>query len=97
MYNGIPDIGEILMGSDECETLFFILLDLLEFLAKPSKPPRKRNIEAVAVTSCAPKEHRSLLKEQKKKLTKKYEGLITTLVDRCEHNINMVILFIELN
>lgn len=36
------------------------------------------------------KEGRSLLREQKRKLTKKYESLVTALVDRCEENVIMV-------
>lgn len=52
---------------------------------RPVKPPRKRNIHgSVANTS---KEGKHLIKEQKKKLNKKYERLITALMDRCEENI----------
>ncbi|KAM3956827.1 LOW QUALITY PROTEIN: centrosomal protein 89kDa [Aphomia sociella] len=55
---------------------------------KPAKPPRKRNIQAIAVSSPRmSKENRSLLREQKRKLTKKYESLITSLMDRCEGNV----------
>ncbi|KAJ8710030.1 hypothetical protein PYW07_009396 [Mythimna separata] len=55
---------------------------------KPAKPPRKRTIQAIAVSSPRPtKEGKSLLKEQKRKLTKKYEQLITSLMDRCEENV----------
>ncbi|KAL0812068.1 hypothetical protein ABMA28_009458 [Loxostege sticticalis] len=55
---------------------------------KPAKPPRKRNLQGIAVTSPRlSKEGKSLLREQKKKLTKKYESLITTLMDRCEENV----------
>lgn len=55
---------------------------------KPAKPPRKRHIQAIAVSSPrAPKEGKSLLKEQKRKLTKKYEQLITSLMQRCEENV----------
>ncbi|XP_013138206.1 PREDICTED: centromere-associated protein E [Papilio polytes] len=51
----------------------------------PVKPLRKRNIHGnVANTS---KEGKHLIKEQKKKLNKKYERLITALMDRCEENI----------
>ncbi|CAG9792781.1 unnamed protein product [Diatraea saccharalis] len=58
---------------------------------KPAKPPRKRNLQGVAVASPKlSKEGKSLLKEQKRKLTKKYESLITTLMDRCEDNIVMI-------
>ncbi|XP_059056010.1 protein Cep89 homolog [Achroia grisella] len=55
---------------------------------KPAKPPRKRNIQAIAVSSPRmSKENRSLLREQKRKLSKKYESLITSLMDRCEENV----------
>ncbi|XP_063369695.1 protein Cep89 homolog isoform X2 [Cydia amplana] len=55
---------------------------------KPPKPPRKRNIQAVAITSPRPsRESKSLLREQKRKLSKKYEGLITTLISRCEESV----------
>ncbi|CAH0596906.1 unnamed protein product [Chrysodeixis includens] len=55
---------------------------------KPAKPPRKRPIQGVAVSSPrTSKEGKSLLKEQKRKLTKKYEQLITSLMDRCEENV----------
>ncbi|KAJ8710845.1 hypothetical protein PYW08_009360 [Mythimna loreyi] len=55
---------------------------------KPAKPPRKRTIQAIAVSSPrSTKEGKSLLKEQKRKLTKKYEQLITSLMDRCEENV----------
>ncbi|XP_072948033.1 uncharacterized protein Cep89 isoform X2 [Epargyreus clarus] len=57
---------------------------------KPPKPPRKRNIQGVAVTSPRTKEGRSLLKEQKRKLTKKYEGLITALMDKCEEHTVLI-------
>ncbi|CAK1591244.1 unnamed protein product [Parnassius mnemosyne] len=49
---------------------------------RPAKPPRKRNMHANSG-----KEAKVLLKEQKKKLGKKYEGLITALMDRCEENV----------
>ncbi|XP_049879907.1 protein Cep89 homolog isoform X2 [Pectinophora gossypiella] len=52
---------------------------------KPPKPPRKRNLQT-EVTSPSTKEGRSS-KEHKRKLTKKYEGLITALIDRCEENV----------
>ncbi|XP_026728125.1 protein Cep89 homolog [Trichoplusia ni] len=55
---------------------------------KPAKPPRKRTTQGIAVSSPrTSKEGKSLLKEQKKKLTKKYEQLITSLMDRCEENV----------
>ncbi|XP_026750551.2 protein Cep89 homolog isoform X2 [Galleria mellonella] len=58
---------------------------------KPAKPPRKRNIQAVAVSSPkTSKESRTLLREQKKKLTKKYESLITSLMERCEENVTQL-------
>ncbi|XP_053618608.1 protein Cep89 homolog isoform X2 [Plodia interpunctella] len=56
---------------------------------KPAKPPRKRNIQGIAVASSPKtiKDNKALLREQKRKLTKKYESLITTLMDRCEDNV----------
>ncbi|XP_073962477.1 uncharacterized protein isoform X1 [Choristoneura fumiferana] len=58
---------------------------------KPPKPPRKRTIQAVAMTSPRPsRENKSLLKEQKRKLSKKYEGLITTLIGRCEESVVVI-------
>lgn len=55
---------------------------------KPTKPPRKRTIQGMAVASPrSTKEGRSLLKEQKRKLTKKYEQLISSLMERCEENV----------
>ncbi|CAB3229858.1 unnamed protein product [Arctia plantaginis] len=55
---------------------------------KPAKPARKRNIQGIAVTSPrGSKEGKSLLKEQKRKLTKKYEQLINSLMERCEKNV----------
>ncbi|XP_047035751.1 protein Cep89 homolog [Helicoverpa zea] len=55
---------------------------------KPTKPPRKRTIQGIAVASPrSTKEGRSLLKEQKRKLTKKYEQLISSLMERCEENV----------
>ncbi|XP_063833953.1 protein Cep89 homolog [Ostrinia nubilalis] len=58
---------------------------------KPAKPPRKRNLQGIAVTSPRlSKEGKYLLREQKKKLTKKYESLIVTLMDRCEENVVMI-------
>ncbi|KOB77638.1 Uncharacterized protein OBRU01_03753 [Operophtera brumata] len=62
--------------------------DPRDVIDKPAKPPRKRTIQAIAVSSPRlSKEHKSLLREQKRKLTKKYESLINTLMDRCEENI----------
>ncbi|KAG6451492.1 hypothetical protein O3G_MSEX007188 [Manduca sexta] len=58
---------------------------------KPAKPPRKRNVQGIAVSSPRQsKEGKSLLKEQKKKLTKKYESLITALMERCEENVLVI-------
>ncbi|XP_075985332.1 centrosomal protein 89kDa [Anticarsia gemmatalis] len=55
---------------------------------KPAKPPRKRNIQGIGMSSPrGSKEGKSLLKEQKRKLTKKYEQLITSLMERCEENV----------
>ncbi|PZC72248.1 hypothetical protein B5X24_HaOG211661 [Helicoverpa armigera] len=55
---------------------------------KPAKPPRKRTIQGIAVASPrSTKEGKSLLKEQKRKLTKKYEQLISSLMERCEENV----------
>ncbi|KAF9423411.1 hypothetical protein HW555_001220 [Spodoptera exigua] len=55
---------------------------------KPAKPPRKRVIQGIAVSSPrASKEGKSLLKEQKRKLTKKYEQLVNSLMERCEENV----------
>ncbi|KAJ2940868.1 hypothetical protein O0L34_g10128 [Tuta absoluta] len=48
---------------------------------KPQKPPRKRNLPQ-PVTSPRSKE-----RSVKKKLAKKYEGLIAALIDRCESNV----------
>ncbi|XP_069355734.1 protein Cep89 homolog isoform X2 [Maniola hyperantus] len=60
-------------------------------VGKPIKPPRKRNVQGIAVISPrASKEGRSLLREQKRKLTKKYESLVTALMDRCEENVIMI-------
>ncbi|XP_045540414.1 protein Cep89 homolog [Papilio machaon] len=57
--------------------------DPRDMIERPVKPPRKRNIHGgVADTN---KEGKQLLK--KKKLSKKYERLITALMDRCEENI----------
>ncbi|VVD00027.1 unnamed protein product [Leptidea sinapis] len=53
---------------------------------KPTKPPRKRNIHALAITS--PRQDKPM-KELKKKLTKKYEGLVTALMDKCEENVTI--------
>ncbi|CAG4939719.1 unnamed protein product [Colias eurytheme] len=55
---------------------------------KPSKPPRKRHIPAVAVTS--PRVKEKSIKEQKRKLTKKYESLVTALMDKCEDNLTVI-------
>ncbi|VVD00026.1 unnamed protein product [Leptidea sinapis] len=54
---------------------------------KPTKPPRKRNIHALAITS--PRQDKPM-KELKKKLTKKYEGLVTALMDKCEENVTII-------
>ncbi|CAH2057360.1 unnamed protein product, partial [Iphiclides podalirius] len=55
---------------------------------RPAKPPRKRNIHgAVANKTQTGKDGKHLLREQKKKLSKKYERLITALMDRCEENV----------
>lgn len=57
-------------------------------MTKPAKPPRKRNIHgAVANPANTSKEGKQMLREQKKKLSKKYERLITALMDRCEKNV----------
>lgn len=36
------------------------------------------------------KEMKAAIKEHKKKLTKKYEGLIVTLMEKCEENVIVV-------
>ncbi|XP_013191720.1 protein Cep89 homolog isoform X2 [Amyelois transitella] len=61
--------------------------DPRDVIEKPAKPPRKRNVQGIAVTSSPKSKDKSLLREQKRKLTKKYESLITTLMDRCEDNV----------
>ncbi|XP_041970934.1 centrosomal protein of 89 kDa [Aricia agestis] len=57
---------------------------------KPTKPPRKKNIQGIAVTSPRSKENRSKLKEQKRKLSKKYEGLVMALMEKCEENVIVI-------
>ncbi|CAH2231734.1 jg14314 [Pararge aegeria aegeria] len=65
--------------------------DPRDVVVKPAKPPRKRNIQGIAVISPrGSKEGRALLREQKRKLTKKYESLVTALMDRCEENVIMI-------
>nr|XP_026497608.1 protein Cep89 homolog isoform X2 [Vanessa tameamea] len=64
--------------------------DPRDVVEKPVKPPRKRNVQGIAVTSPRGKEGKSLLKEQKRKLTKKYEGLVTALMDKCEENVVVI-------
>ncbi|XP_050356083.1 protein Cep89 homolog [Nymphalis io] len=64
--------------------------DPRDVVEKPVKPPRKRNVHGIAVTSPRGKEGKSLLKEQKRKLTKKYEGLVTALMDKCEENVVVI-------
>ncbi|XP_013161765.1 PREDICTED: centrosomal protein of 112 kDa [Papilio xuthus] len=59
--------------------------DPRDVIERPVKPPRKRNINGGVPNTN--KEGKHLLKEQKKKLSKKYERLITALMDRCEENI----------
>ncbi|CAH1640601.1 unnamed protein product [Spodoptera littoralis] len=62
--------------------------DVIGEREKPAKPPRKRVIQGIAVSSPrSSKEGKSLLKEQKRKLTKKYEQLVTSLMERCEENV----------
>ncbi|XP_047520527.1 protein Cep89 homolog isoform X1 [Pieris napi] len=62
--------------------------DPRDVIDKPLKPPRKRNFHAVAVSSPRTKDKSS--KEHKRKLTKKYEGLVTALMDKCEENLIMI-------
>ncbi|GBP20846.1 Protein Cep89 homolog [Eumeta japonica] len=57
---------------------------------KHFKPVKKRMISEMSTNSPRGNESRSLLREQKRKLTKKYENLITTLMDRCEANVIMI-------
>ncbi|XP_046973494.1 protein Cep89 homolog [Vanessa cardui] len=64
--------------------------DPRDVVEKPAKPPRKRNLQGIAVASPRGKEGKSLLKEQKRKLTKKYEGLVTALMDKCEENVVVI-------
>ncbi|XP_023937189.1 centrosomal protein of 89 kDa isoform X2 [Bicyclus anynana] len=65
--------------------------DPRDVVGKPAKPPRKRNIQGIAVVSPrGSKEGKSLLREQKRKLTKKYESLVTALMDRCEENVIII-------
>ncbi|XP_038218553.1 protein Cep89 homolog [Zerene cesonia] len=55
---------------------------------RPLKPPRKRHIHAVAITS--PRTKEKSMKDQKRKLTKKYESLVTALMDKCEENLTVI-------
>ncbi|CAK1543365.1 unnamed protein product [Leptosia nina] len=55
---------------------------------KPVKPPRKHNIQAVALTSPHTKEESS--KDHRRKLSQKYESLITALMEKCEENLAMI-------
>ncbi|XP_048484058.1 trichohyalin [Plutella xylostella] len=64
--------------------------DPRDVIGAPLKPPRKRNMQTAALSPRLSKEGKSLLKEQKRKLTKKYENLITTLMDRCEDNVSLL-------
>ncbi|KAG7301064.1 hypothetical protein JYU34_015446 [Plutella xylostella] len=64
--------------------------DPRDVIGAPLKPPRKRNMQTAALSPRLSKEGKSLLKEQKRKLTKKYENLITTLMDRCEDNVTLL-------
>ncbi|XP_068625129.1 centrosomal protein of 89 kDa [Battus philenor] len=60
--------------------------DPRDLIERPAKPPRKRNIHGSVANIHRSKEEKLLLKEQKKKLNKKYESLITALMDKCEEN-----------
>ncbi|XP_028029468.1 uncharacterized protein LOC114242493 [Bombyx mandarina] len=57
---------------------------------KPVKPPRKRTAHTVTTTSTCQSKDKSLAKEQKRKLTKKYEILVTSLMEKCEENIAVI-------
>ncbi|CAG9570650.1 unnamed protein product [Danaus chrysippus] len=54
---------------------------------KPPKPPRKRNMQGIMMS---PRKDGKSLKEQKRKLTKKYESLISALMDRCEESVVVI-------
>ncbi|OWR40886.1 hypothetical protein KGM_212232 [Danaus plexippus plexippus] len=54
---------------------------------KPPKPPRKRNMQGIMTS---PRRDGKSLREQKRKLTKKYESLISALMDRCEESVVVI-------